>query len=52
MHKAGLPTLIRPSRHRLGLLLALLVVTIAAIVRWWPHPESDAAPSPDTETLH
>jgi hypothetical protein len=52
MHKAGLPTLIRPSRHRLGLLLALLVVTIAAIVRWWPRPESEAVPASDAEAVH
>jgi hypothetical protein len=52
MHKAGLPTLIRPSRHRLGLLLALLVVTMAAIVRWWPRAESAAEPWPDAEAAH
>jgi hypothetical protein len=51
MRKTGPTTLIRPTRYRLPLLLALLAVTIAAMLRWWPRSERSIVAPRNTEAL-
>jgi hypothetical protein len=49
MHRHPMPPLMRPTRYRLLLLTALLAVTLAAMLRWWPDAGADVPSRPTPE---